>query len=113
MSRGQLNKETLEFPPFTLDQSNRLLRKYGEVLELTGKEFELASFLFRNVDAILSRKHILLSVWGRAPSLNTRTVDTHISRIRRKLGLRETGWTLASIYQHGYRLEIRPEDAQR
>jgi DNA-binding response OmpR family regulator len=41
----------------------------------------------------LSRGHILESVWGRTPDLNTRTVDTHVSRIRSKLNLkRENGW---------------------
>ena len=49
---------------------------------------------------------ILESVWGRNPDINTRTVDTHVSRIRTKLVLAvEMGWKLSSIYQHGYRLE--------
>ena len=73
---------------------------------MTQKEYELIVFLFRNIGRILSRAHILESVWGRNPDINTRTVDTHVSRIRTKLSLApEMGWKLSSIYQHGYRLE--------
>ena len=63
-------------------------------------------FLLRHAGRILSRGHILESVWGQNPDLNTRTVDTHISRLRKKLNLNpEQGWRLNAVYQHGYRLE--------
>ena len=63
-------------------------------------------FLFKNIGRVMSRAHILESVWGRNPDINTRTVDTHVSRIRTKLALNtDIGWKLSSIYQHGYRLE--------
>jgi DNA-binding response OmpR family regulator len=75
-------------------------------VELTQKEFELAAFLFRNVGRMLSRGHILESVWGHGPELTTRTVDTHISRVRTKLELNpDHGWRLSAIYHFGYRLE--------
>ncbi len=62
--------------------------------------------MFRHIGRVLSRAYILENVWGRNPDINTRTVDTHISRIRSKLGLSPGGdWRLSSIYQHGYRLE--------
>jgi DNA-binding response OmpR family regulator len=73
---------------------------------MTQKEFDLSLFLFRNQGRVLSRRHILESVWGQNPDLNTRTVDTHISRLRSKLGLNaQHAWKLSAIYQHGYRLE--------
>ena len=78
----------------------------GEPIELTSREFDLAWFLFRNSGRVLSRGHILEAVWGSSPDLNTRTVDTHISRLRKKLNIgEENGWRLKAIYQHGYRLE--------
>lgn len=96
----------IEFAPFNVDLSNHELRKDGHKIEVTQKEYELIVFLFRNIGRVLSRAHILESVWGRNPDINTRTVDTHVSRIRTKLGLApEMGWKLSSIYQHGYRLE--------
>ena len=99
-------KQILEVPPFTLDPVARTVERNGDNIEMTYKEFDLAMFLFRNIGRIMSRGHILENVWGRNPDINTRTVDTHISRLRNKLGLnKENGWKLSAIYQHGYRLE--------
>ena len=100
------DEQPLEFEPFIVDPSTNTLSKDGTAIELTQKEFELAYFLFRNVGRLVSRGHILESVWGTKPDLNTRTVDTHVSRLRSKLGLTpQTGWRLGAVYQHGYRLE--------
>ena len=45
-------------------------------------------------------------MWNLSAAVSTRTVDTHVSRLRKKLDLNgENGWRLAAIYQHGYRLE--------
>lgn len=99
-------KPELDFEPFRIDQEHRLVYRTGERIELTQKEYDLAVFLFKNAGRVLSRGHILQNVWGRNPDINTRTVDTHVSRIRTKLGIApETGWRLTSVYQHGYRLE--------
>lgn len=100
---GQTN---IDFDPFHIDLNNHEVKKHGHRIEVTQKEYELIVFLFRNIGRVLSRAHILESVWGRNPDINTRTVDTHVSRIRTKLALAaEMGWKLTSIYQHGYRLE--------
>ncbi len=89
-----------------IDTSKRQVFVDELEVELTGKEYDLAVFLLKHTGRILSRGHIMESVWGRSANLNTRTVDTHISRIRKKLDLTpEKGWRLTAIYQHGYRLE--------
>jgi DNA-binding response OmpR family regulator len=87
--------------------SNRAIERDGVPLDMTPKDFELALYMFRNAGKLLSRAHILESVWGKTAALDTRTVDTHISRIRRKLDLNggATGWRLVSVYLQGYRLE--------
>ena len=98
--------DILEFLPYTMQRSTRLVKLHGDPIDVTRKEFELTLFLFRNTGRILSRGYILETVWGRSAEVNTRTVDTHISRLRRKLFIDpENGWRLSSIYQHGYRLE--------
>lgn len=98
--------ETIELAPFRIDFSNREIEAHGEKIKLTQKEYELSAFLFRNIERVVSRSHLLESVWGTNPDINTRTVDTHVSRIRQKLGIApEIGWRLSAIYQHGYRLE--------
>ncbi|MBB5684277.1 response regulator transcription factor [Sphingobium boeckii] len=81
-------------------------------MTLTSKEFNLALILFSNLSRPLSRTYLLESVWGRNPDLPTRTLDSHISRIRSKLGLRpEHGFRLTPIYSYGYRLEALTEAA--
>ncbi len=98
--------KVLEFGQYTVDLGTRSILLNDAPVELTQKEFDLALFLFRGAGRVLSRGHILESVWGRSPDINTRTVDTHVSRIRNKLDLRaEHGWQLKAVYQHGYRLE--------
>ncbi len=95
---------------YQINNQIRSVQVNGQPVELTQKEFDLVWFLFRNVGRVLSRGHILEGVWGFSPSLNTRTVDTHISRIRTKLALKgDHGWQLRAVYQHGYRLERTDE----
>jgi DNA-binding response OmpR family regulator len=99
-------QSVVEFEPYKFDRKTRVVTRGEQVVPLTQKEFDLALFLFRNAGRLLSRGHMLEQVWGRNPDMNTRTVDTHVSRLRNKLGISaEVGWRLSSIYQHGYRLE--------
>lgn len=104
---------TVEFAPYTFDLKAREVSTADAVVSFTQKEFELALFLFRNAGRLLSRGHILEMVWSTRPDLNTRTIDTHVSRVRSKLKLSPAnGWRLSSVYQHGYRLErIESESA--
>ena len=98
--------EVLEFGRLRVDGRRRLVTLDGTAVAMTQKDYELAVFLLRNLGRLLSRGHILEAVWGQAAKLNTRTVDTHISRIRGKLQLTpENGWRLSAVYHRGYRLE--------
>ncbi|MEK6750272.1 MAG: response regulator transcription factor [Pseudomonadota bacterium] len=96
----------LDFPPYQFQPRQRMLKLNGAAVTLTQKQYDLALFLFHHVGRIMSRGHLLESVWGVTPDLNTRTVDIHISRLRKKLELdARHGWQLNTVYQHGYRLE--------
>jgi DNA-binding response OmpR family regulator len=106
----QADKQVLELGSYRVDLAGRTIAHDGQTVDLTQKEYELAVFLFRNVGRMLSRGHILESVWGHGPELTTRTVDTHVSRVRTKLGITpESGWRLGAIYHYGYRLESPSE----
>jgi len=105
-------EKRLSFPPFDIDIARGEIRRDGEKIDLTPKEFELTVVLFRNVGRLLSRGHLQESVWGRSGDLITRTVDTHVSQVRKKLDLRvETGFRVVPIYNYGYRLEQISEGA--
>ena len=88
----------------------RRLEIDGKAVSLTQKEFDIALFLFRNKGRLLSRRHLLESLWGSSnppgTELMSRSLDTHISRIRSVLNLRpENGYRLSAVYGQGYRLE--------
>ncbi len=100
------DETSLNIPPYEIDLKKRTIGCKGDLIDLTQKEYELALFILRNVGKVLSRGYLLERVWGKNPDINTRTVDTHVSRLRRKLDFsKENGWKLTSVYQHGYRLE--------
>lgn len=106
--------EVLSLPPYRIDTALKSIRLAEEEVELTEKEFDLALFMFRNLGRLLSRGHLLEAVWGRNPAVATRTVDTHVSRVRGKLQLRpENGYRLVPTYNFGYRLErVELEDSE-
>ncbi|HEY1057420.1 MAG TPA: response regulator transcription factor [Limnobacter sp.] len=91
----------LEFHP----KFSTIVRHTNRVV-MTQKEFDLALLLFRNLGKPLSRSHIQEAVWGRDTDLPSRTMDTHISRVRSKLSLKpEDGFRLTPVYGFGYKLE--------
>jgi DNA-binding response OmpR family regulator len=62
--------------------------------------------MFQSPGKLLSRVHLLEKLWGLNANVDTRTVDTHVSRIRRKLGIGpESGWQIIPVYGWGYRIE--------
>ena len=103
---AQGNSELVELAPFRLNRGARTVEREGLRIELTDKEYALAEFFFLHAGKVVSRPHLLEAVWGLQAKAQTRTVDTHVSRLRTKLGLGgEHGWRLTSVHQFGYRLE--------
>jgi DNA-binding response OmpR family regulator len=91
---------------FHVDCTARTITRDGVSAELSGKDFDLAALFLSNVGRLLSRRYIHESVWEHNRPVTSRTIDTHVSRIRGKLGLiYERGWELKAVYAHGYRLE--------
>ena len=100
------DQDVINVGDYRIDNSKKAVLRADEEIKLTQKEYELVRYLFRNIGRIVSRENILENVWGHKTDINTRTADTHISRIRNKLGLiPDNGWRISSIYHHGYRLE--------
>jgi DNA-binding response OmpR family regulator len=96
----------LHFGPYHFFPQSRTLQMDGETIDLKHREYELALFLFQNLGRLLSREHLREAVWGRGPDEPSRSLDTHISRLRTKLSLRPSnGFLLSAVYGLGYRLE--------
>jgi DNA-binding response OmpR family regulator len=98
--------QQFEVDAFRVNSDARRLLRDNQRLDLTAKDFDLAVFFLRNVGRLLSRGHLREAVWKAARTISSRTLDTHVSRIRNKLLLiPEHGWRLAAVYGYGYRLE--------
>ncbi|AGU47597.1 two component transcriptional regulator, winged helix family [Variovorax paradoxus B4] len=93
--------------PYHFYPPARVLKVNGAPVELKNREYALALFLFQNLGRLLSREHLHEAVWGVGTAALSRTLDTHISRLRTKLGLGPaSGFLLLAIYGLGYRLEM-------
>jgi DNA-binding response OmpR family regulator len=91
--------------PYEVDVSRHQISVDGVPLAMTLKEFEMATYFLQNPGRLFSRDHLLNKVWGVDVLLESRTVDTHASRLRKKLKMDgSTGWRLTSVYGYGYRL---------
>lgn len=98
--------ELIEVGPYAIKLAERVVTLDKTPIELTDKEYELTVFLFRNIGRLISRGHISESVWGQTSDVQSRTVDTHVSRLRKKLDLGPArGVRLTPVYNFGYRLE--------
>jgi DNA-binding response OmpR family regulator len=75
----------------------------GQEIELTAKEFDLLQILIKNKNLALSRDKLLELVWGYDYMGETRTVDVHIQKLRKKLGMEDC---IKTVYKYGYRLEV-------
>ena len=96
----------LRMGAFEIDITRQRLTLDDEPLTMTQKEFDLSTYLFQNPGKLLSRDHLLNKIWGINVDVDTRTVDTHVSRLRKKLSLDGSkGWKLSPVYGVGYRLE--------
>ena len=98
---GKLNK-ILRCRDILIDVETRTIKKGGETVYLQPIEYDLMVVLIRHKNCTLSREYLLSEIWGFDYAGETRTVDTHISSLRRKLGLADA---IVAIPKIGYRLE--------
>jgi DNA-binding response OmpR family regulator len=99
------------FGCFVFDRKRQSVRNAHRELILTGKEFTLALLLFRNIDRPLSRTYLMEEVWGAGVTIASRSLDTHVCRLKKKLGLTpSSGFDLGPVYGFGYRLERLTSD---
>lgn len=101
-NRG-IEDESLEVGGITIDRVAHLVKVDGEQVELSYKEFELLSYFIENQGIALSREKILNNVWNYDYFGDARTIDTHVKKLRSKLGKR--GEYIKTIWGMGYKFE--------
>jgi DNA-binding response OmpR family regulator len=103
---AQNTSEQIQFGQYVFELPIGRLSLNGKQIDVTQKEFDLALLFFRNLGRPLSRAYILEAIWSREVDVPSRTMDTHVSRVRNKLHLKpENGFRLTPVYSYGYRLE--------
>ena len=104
--RRSQNKEEdniLEFAGIHLDKNAHMVIIDGENIDLSYKEFELLTYFLENKGIALSREKILNNVWNYDYFGDARTIDTHVKKLRNKMG--EKGNFIKTIWGLGYKLE--------
>jgi len=105
LRRSQPQQAMLHHAGIIIDTERHQVTNHGQKIDLTPKEFDLLSFFINNIDIALTRERLLSAVWGYDYYGDTRTVDTHVQQLRKKLNLSSD---LVTIQRLGYRLESRP-----
>ena len=102
LRRTQTSASTFQLDKVLINFDSRQVYREQELLELTPKEYELLEVLVKNRNIALARERLLELVWGYDFEGETRTVDVHIQKLRKK-----TGWEnrIKTVYKMGYRLE--------
>lgn len=100
-------QQVLSWPNLTILRDERLAKAKGEPVPLTRKEFDLLLYLATYSGQIFSREHLLAKIWDYAYLGDTRTVDTHIKRLREKLESRTTPYRyIRTVWGSGYAFEV-------
>ncbi len=101
---GKTDEETLEIGGISVDRLGHQVTLDGRELELSYKEFELLTYFIENKGIALSREKILNHVWNYDYFGDARTIDTHVKKLRSKLG--KKGDYIKTIWGMGYKFEV-------
>ena len=102
LRRFNREQKNLSFRVITVNMEERSVRRGSEIIDLTPKEYDLLVLFLKHQNVALSRDKILMDVWECSANIETRTVDNHVQRLRKKLGLEDC---LKTVFKVGYRLE--------
>lgn len=102
LRRFHKNENILSFADLIIDIEKKSVTKNNILLDLTPREFDLLVYLVINKDVVLSKEKIYEAVWETEYDGNTRTLELHIQRLRKKVGLNNH---LKTLYKSGYRLD--------
>ena len=100
--KGEVLDEKLSIGAITLDPARHHVAVGGKPVRLTSVEFKLLSMLMHRKGRVQARDRLLNEVWGYESLIDTRTVDTHVRRLRKKLG--KAASAVETVRGFGYRI---------
>lgn len=99
-------QSVLRFEGLEISVENYTVRLNGELVSFTPKEVEILYLLASHPGQVMGREQILELVWGNDYDGDSRTVDTHIKRIRQKITVDNAHWGIQTVYSVGYKFEV-------
>lgn len=107
-SMSSQNKQVLKYPNLMINLSEYRVVAFGREITFTAKEMELLWCLASNPGIVFSRNQLLEKIWGYTYYGDTRTVDTHIKRVRHKLDIPpDSTWDIMTVWGVGYKFEVK------
>lgn len=106
LRRFHKTEQTLTIKNLVIDIASRTVKKEGQIIELTLKEFDLLLLFAQNPNVALYRETIYERVWNSPYLGDSRTIDLHIQRLRKKTGLEHD---IEAVYKVGYRLKVESD----
>lgn len=103
LRRYNKTNEIIKIDEVEINLFSRTVKIKDSKIELTPKEFDLLILLIQNKNTVLYREVVFEKVWGEELEFETRTIDLHIQRLRKKLGWKDK---IKTIYRIGYMLEV-------
>ncbi|HKR46257.1 MAG TPA: response regulator transcription factor [Paraburkholderia sp.] len=104
---------TIDAGPYHFDLRHQAVSVHGKPVLLSTTQYRLAALFFSNIGRVLSRDHIYAMVWGRELQTLTRTIDSHVSRLRLLLEIdTPNGFRLQPVYKSGYRLLCLQDESE-
>lgn len=105
---SSITDKILRFPELEINLDDYVVKVDNLPVSLTSKEIEVLWVMANKPNRVFTREQLLESVWGYEYAGETRTVDTHIKRIRSKLGINETyHWDIKTVWGVGYKFEVK------
>ena len=103
----QAGSDLIKFPNLMINRQEYVATSSGTSVQLTAKEMDLLWHMASHPGRVFSREQLLESIWGYEYFGDTRTVDTHIKRIRQKLGVKDDSlWDIKTVWGVGYKFEV-------
>ena len=102
---NKIEKEVQDYDGIEIDKEGRTVKVDGKTVELSLREYELLVYLVENENIALSRDKILNNVWNYDYYGDSRTIDSHIKKVRHKLG--KKGKYIETVRGIGYKFEVK------
>lgn len=99
-------QSVLRYDSLEINMDNYTVKIANETIPFTPKEVEILYLLASHPGQVFGRDQILSSIWGYEYNADSRTVDTHIKRIRQKVNVEGASWSIQTIYSVGYKFEV-------